>query len=124
MKEINHQMTIYDKRQRNKANRSKRRKRLYIVNRPKFILMTVLTLILLSTIISYFTGFFMSEATTNQVSVIVEIVKGDTLWDIASNYNYYNEDIRKVVHRIKKFNQLDDSYLIAGQTLVIPLSND
>lgn len=124
MKEINHQMTIYDKRQRDKANGSKRRKRLYIVNRPKFILMTVLTLILLSTIISYFTGFFMSEATTNQVSVIVEIVKGDTLWDIASNYNYYNEDIRKVVHRIKKFNQLDDSYLIAGQTLVIPLSND
>lgn len=124
MKEINHQMTIYDKRQRDKANGSKRRKRLYIVNRPKFILMTVLTLILLSTIISYFTGLFMSEATTNQVSVIVEIVKGDTLWDIASNYNYYNEDIRKVVHRIKKFNQLDDSYLIAGQTLVIPLSND
>lgn len=124
MKEINHQMTIYDKRQRDKANGSKRRKRLYIVNRPKFILMTVLTLILLSTIITYFTGFFMSEATTNQVSVIVEIVKGDTLWDIASNYNYYNEDIRKVVHRIKKFNQLDDSYLIAGQTLVIPLSND
>lgn len=86
--------------------------------------MTVLTLILLSTIITYFTGFFMSDATTEQVSVIVEIVKGDTLWDIASNYNYYNEDIRKVVHRIKKFNRLDDGYLIAGQTLVIPLSND
>lgn len=124
MKEINHQTTINDKRQHGRTNGSKRKKRLYIVNRPKFILMTVLTLILLSTIITYFTGFFMSDATTEQVSVIVEIVKGDTLWDIASNYNYYNEDIRKVVHRIKKFNRLDDGYLIAGQTLVIPLSND
>jgi cell division protein YceG involved in septum cleavage len=127
MKQINHQMTMNDKRQPSFSRRKqygRRKKRLYIVNRPKFILMTVLTLILLSTLITYFTGFFMSEATTNQAKIIVEIVKGDTLWDIASNYNYYNEDIRKVVHRIKTYNQLDDGKLFAGQSIVIPLSKD
>ena len=86
--------------------------------------MSVLTLILLSTLITYFTGFFMSEATTNQAKIIIEILKGDTLWDIASNYNYYNEDVRKVVHRIKTYNQLEDSMLVAGQSIIIPLSND
>lgn len=124
MKEINHQMTINDKRQPSKAYVSRRKKRLYIVNRPKFIFMTVITLILLSTLITYFSGLFMSEATTNHANIIVEIVSGDTLWDIAANYNFYDEDIREVVHRIKKFNALDDGYLIAGQSIVIPLSND
>lgn len=124
MKEINHQMTINDKRQQSRAYTNRRKKRLYIVNRPKFIFMTLITLILLSTLITYFSGLFMSEATTNQANIIVEIVTGDTLWDIASNYNFYDEDIREVVYRIKKFNALDDGYLIAGQSIVIPLSND
>lgn len=65
----------------------------------------------------------MSEATTNQASIIVEIVSGDTLWDIASEYNFYEEDVREVVYRIKRSNNLENSGLQIGQSLVIPMSN-
>ncbi len=102
---------------------TKRRKRLYIVNRVRFVIMTLLTLIIISTFISYISGMFMSEATTNQAPIIVEIVRGDTLWDIASKFNFYEEDIREVVYRIKITNNLESSSLQVGQSLVIPMSN-
>jgi cell division protein YceG involved in septum cleavage len=102
---------------------AKRRKRLYIVNRARFVIMTLITLIIISTFISYISGMFMSEATTNHATVVVEIVNGDTLWDIASKYNFYEEDIREVIYRIKMKNNLESSALQVGQSLVIPMSN-
>ena len=102
---------------------TQKRKRLYIVNRARFVIMTVITLIIISTFISYVSGMFMSEATTNDATVIVKIVRGDTLWDIASKYNFYEEDIREVVYRIKTSNNLENSALQIGQSIVIPMSN-
>jgi len=102
---------------------ARKRKRLHIVNRTRFIIMTLITLIIVSTFISYISGMFMSDATTNHASVIVKIVRGDTLWDIASKYNFYEEDVREVIYRIKRSNELESSALQVGQSLVIPLSN-
>lgn len=66
----------------------------------------------------------MSEASTQNANITLQIVKGDTLWEIAKSYNFYDEDIRAVVHRIKKVNAIDDGQLYAGQTITIPLGND
>lgn len=98
-----------------------RKKRLIIVNKLRFVLMSLLTLIILSIFLSYITGFFMSEASTINTPIEVEIVAGDTLWNLAATYNYYEEDLREVVYRIKTYNALDNGYLKVGQIVKIPM---
>lgn len=102
---------------------TKKRKRLYIVNRARFVIMTVITLIVLSTFFSYISGLFMSEATLSSDRLTIEVSSGDTLWKLASQYNYFEEDIRAVVYRIKSINHMESSDLVAGQTLIIPLTH-
>lgn len=121
MNSTKNQMT-FDYIRQPEYSRTKKKKRLYIVNRTRFVIMTLIALILISTIISYITGFIMSEAATNHSDIIVKIVAGDTLWDIASKNNFYDEDVRAVVYRIKQYNNLDDSTVYVGQTIAIPSS--
>ncbi len=104
------------------TTRIKHKKKLVIVNQSRFIIATILTLILLSFLITYISGSFMSEATTNVKTVSVTIKSGDTLWALASIYNYYDEDLREVVYRIKKHNDMESAELYAGETLEIPLA--
>ncbi len=108
---------------RQPGNSYKRRKRLYIVNRTRFVIMSLITLIILSTILTYVAGFFMSEATTNHEPLQIEVMPGDTLWDIAASHNYYEEDIRAVVYRIKQYNDLSDGTIYTGQVILVPTSN-
>ena len=103
---------------------TRRKKRLYIVNRVRFVLMTLITLIILSTFISYVSGLFMSDASTNNAVIAIDVVSGDTLWDIATAFNYYDEDVREVVYRIKTYNHLETTTLSVGQSILIPLSNN
>lgn len=50
---------------------------------------------------------------------IVTVKTGDTLWTIADNYNR-SGDIRKLIYRIKKVNNLDSSLIYSGDILMIP----
>lgn len=102
------------------GNRTKKRK-LVIVNKFRFIFATALTLLLIGFLFN-FTGSIMSEASTNQKIIEIRVASGDTLWAIASEYNYYNKDIREVVYEIKKVNQITSSNIYPGQILKIPVS--
>lgn len=51
-------------------------------------------------------------------TVIVE--SGQTLWGIASKFNNEGEDIRKMVHEIKKANNINNALIVPGQLLKIP----
>jgi|SRR5690554_1611445 len=51
---------------------------------------------------------------------IVEVKKGDTLWNIIGEYNIYNDDPRKLVTEIKRINDLDTAIIYPGQCLKIP----
>ncbi len=102
--------------------RRPKKRRLVIVNKMRFIFATMLALILLSIIFSYVTGNFMSVATTNQEYLEITVAPGDTLWEIASQYNYYDEDIRQVLYNIKKTNQMTSSTIYPGEVLIIPVS--
>ncbi len=50
---------------------------------------------------------------------IVYIHPGDTLWEIAQEYN--TGDIRKTINKIKKFNNMKTSELTAHDTIKIPI---
>ena len=52
---------------------------------------------------------------------IITVHTGDTLWDIAADWSGRDEDIREVILRIQKENNLTDSNLAVGQQLVIPV---
>lgn len=50
------------------------------------------------------------------------VVPGDTLWDIAKEYNYNDEDVRKIVYNIQRLNNISDSQIYSGQVLKIPVT--
>ena len=102
-------------------SKNKKRRHLVIVSQTRFIIATLLTLIILSIIISYFAGLYISEAFTPSETVSITVSAGDTLWSIASQHNAYNEDIREVVYRIRKQNELKSADIFIGQELEIPV---
>lgn len=102
--------------------RRPKRRRLVIVNKTRFVLATMIALILLSILFSYMTGTIMSVASTDQSYLEFTVTSGDTLWEIASDHNYYNEDVRQVVYNIKKLNQMNTSDIYPGQVLIIPVT--
>lgn len=54
-------------------------------------------------------------------NVIVTVSEGETLWEIASKYRHSEEDVRLVINRIRKVNNLDQCWIHPGQGLVIPV---
>ena len=52
---------------------------------------------------------------------VITVHTGDTLWDIAADWSGKEEDIREVILRIQKENNLKGSNLAVGQRLVIPV---
>ncbi|SFL84182.1 LysM domain-containing protein [Paenibacillus sp. 1_12] len=50
----------------------------------------------------------------------VEIVKGDTLWSIATMHVHNGQDVREYIYNLKKLNGLKSSILQEGQRLRLP----
>ena len=54
----------------------------------------------------------------------IEISAGDTLWAIADKYCPDDMDPREMVYDIRKANDMSDSSLNVGQTLIVPIYAD
>ena len=63
-----------------------------------------------------------APATAPQVERHV-VVPGETLWQIASTVAEPGDDLRDVVAELVRLNRLPDSSLLAGQTIVVPVSD-
>ena len=50
----------------------------------------------------------------------VVVTSGDTLWSIACAHNSNDEDIRRFIDRIVKYNNLESTGIRAGDILCIP----
>lgn len=51
------------------------------------------------------------------------VAPGETLWQIAATITEPGEDVRDVVGDLVRLNALPDSSLLAGQTIVVPVSD-
>ncbi len=83
----------------------------------KFLLAFVLGAILSGS----FTYMTVSASPEIYEKQIVTVHTGDTLWNIAADWSGRDEDIREVIMRIQKANNLTGSSLAVGQQLVIPV---
>lgn len=50
----------------------------------------------------------------------VEVVKGDTLWNIALSYLTEGIDVRKLIYDINELNEIESSYIYPGDIIKIP----
>lgn len=50
----------------------------------------------------------------------LQVLHGDTLWEIARNHLSPDQDIREVVYDIKKLNNMDTGFIYPGDIIKIP----
>ena len=96
----------------------KKKTKLIIGNKKRFTLF-VITLLTLLYFGAYSVKCHVAKANTCDY-ISVHVYTGDTLWDIASQNNPENRDLRKLVYEIKKINKLDSYTIHAGDTLLVP----
>ena len=58
------------------------------------------------------------EISENIQTIEYKIKNGDTLWTIASEFNYTNYE--KFIYIVKNLNNLDESLLLVDQVLILP----
>jgi nucleoid-associated protein YgaU len=61
-----------------------------------------------------------AASTPTPAAVSYQVQAGDTLWDIAGARSDPGEDVRSVIGRIKKLNDLTGSSIRQGQVLLLP----
>lgn len=95
-----------------------------IISKTRFYLFIMTVLIILATSILLLID--RREAHSNAYQTQYEelqVIEGDTLWDIAKLYLAPNEDIRRVVYDIRKFNDMSTGYIYPGDIIKIPLKD-
>lgn len=97
-------------------------KRYRIVNKQRFYLFVTLLLIMSFAVIFLFTN---SKRAYSEIFKEdykeVQILKGDTLWNIAINNMSDGYDIRYLVFKLKEFNNMETAQIYPGDTIKIPI---
>ena len=101
-------------------SKTHKRKRYRITSKFRFITSLVIMLGLLITGLNCLSGINESTALTKTEYATVEIVFGDTLWDIANTYKSNNTDTRKAIYEICEINNIDASDLTPGMIIKVP----
>ena len=97
-------------------------KRYRIVNKFRFVLFVVLSILLFTMLMNVVLELNTAESMTKVEYMDLEISAGDTLWSIAETYMADTADIRQAVYQICEINQISADQLYAGMTIQIPLS--
>lgn len=92
--------------------------RLHLKNRKRFFILMALLgfIVILSATILSAGASTRPEANT----VLVTVQAGDTLWDLASGH-CGKGDIRSYISDVKRLNEMENSVIYAGQSLLLPV---
>lgn len=93
-------------------------RRYVLKNKKRFYTFVVILTVLFSSVAFAANVKGADTGTDEYVSVIVE--KGDTLWDIAREYNQ-SGDLRKYIRRVERINNLTDGLIYEGDVLKLPV---
>ena len=104
------------------ANRTKNKKQIRVKSKLRFTCFVALTIILAVVCFNTIFGLNIVSGESDDTFVTVEVLPGETLWDIASEHMSDDMDKRKAVYLIQKANDLDDASIHPGQRLKVPVS--
>lgn len=97
-------------------------KKYKIVNRYKFITFVTLVLLVISFATVGIFGLIKADGSEVKEYAEVQIVPGDTIWQLAKTYGDSSKDIRVLVHDICSINNIKAESLHAGQVILIPIN--
>ena len=100
--------------------KSQKKKKYRIKSRPRFIISVTIMAGLIIAGFSFITGLDETTALEKTKYTEIEVVSGDTLWNIASDYKDNDTDPRDAVYRISRINDVKASELEPGMILKIP----
>lgn len=84
-----------------------------------------LTFITILVVVAFLAGGLIFKSTVSGMEEpkyeTVTIMAGDTLWDIASDYNSDRNDLRNLVKEICSVNDINNCEIHPGQTIKIPV---
>lgn len=96
------------------------KRRYKVVNKIRFsISIIIITMIIIGTF-SIITNDFKASAIKEVNYIKVEVKSGDNIWKIAREYRTDDQDIRELVYKIIKVNNIKNSLVYEGQVLQVP----
>ncbi len=81
-------------------------------------------ILLLISITTLFSLKALKPANENSVTLKVKVKNGDSLWKIARRYSSGQEDLQKVVFKIKEINSKDSNLIYPGETILVPCETE
>lgn len=96
-----------------------KKKKTVIKNKRRFTVFMLVMTVLCCCGFTSVKNYVFAERGITEISVIVK--PGDTLWSIAAENNPDNEDIRTLVHRIKRHNRITSNTIYSGEEIFIPV---
>ena len=94
-----------------------------VVNKFRFTVFVVLTIVILTTVANFALGFNTAASLTRTDYMDIQVVSGDTLWSIAENYMPCDMDTREAVYKLCRVNDISAADLYAGMTIQVPIYN-
>ncbi|KNF08913.1 LysM domain-containing protein [Gottschalkia purinilytica] len=95
-------------------------KKMRIISKTRFtIFLTLSSLILFILLSNIFNINVYSKKVDKHKEVVIS--DGDTVWQIAKKFNNNNEDVRIMVNRIIRANDLKNQFIKPGDTIKVPL---
>lgn len=93
-----------------------------INNITKFKRFIFLSILIFSFIVFASLSIVNAYSNNHMQYIYIYVEQGDTIWSIASNNNINNLDVRELVYKIEKINNLNSSsYIHPGDTIIVPL---
>lgn len=92
-------------------------RRYRLINRRRFYIFVMLITITVASL-AFAANVQGADTAASYRTVVVE--QGDTLWDIAGQYNN-GHDLRSYIAEVRKLNNMKDSAIYAGDVLKMPV---
>lgn len=94
---------------------------LKVVNRFRFTVFVVATIITISTMVNFMLDLDTAASLSYNEYAQVEIQSGDTLWSIAEKYMPKSLDTREAVYKLCQINNIDANTLYVGSIIQVPI---